>query len=90
MDSIFTQIQNNWNLRYTTFVDDLILFSPNFYQCDEKEITFVREANDILLGYYDNKLLYIKIEGASKYFDDELEDMPKSAIIELWLIKPHE
>lgn len=82
MDSIFTQVQDNWNLRYTTFVDDLILFSPDFYQCNEEKITFVREANDVLLGCCDNKLLYIKIEGASKYFNDELEDMPKSAIID--------
>lgn len=81
MNNIFNQIKNNWELRYSTYIDDLILFDPNYYTYKTEEKVFKRESNDFLVGYDNEKIIYIKIENASKYFNKDLEELSKDDII---------
>ncbi len=79
METFFRQINHNWELRYNTFVDELILFDPQYNSVIDKR--FKQESNDIVVGYFGNIVIYVKIEGAIKYFGEELEEMSKNDII---------
>lgn len=79
METFLKQIDHNWELRYNTFVDELILFDPRYNNVTNKY--FKQESNDITVGYFSDNVIYVKIEGAIKYFGEELEEMSKNDII---------
>ena len=81
METIFSVIRYNWEMRYDAYIDDLILFSPRFGRSVDSERSFKREFNDMVVGLMDSRIEYLKIENASRYFDGEIGDLSKKDII---------
>lgn len=81
MEDILKFLNSNWEMRYTTYVDDLYLFAPNYYAHSRERIDFNRDGNDIVIGFCNNEGIYLKIENASKHLGDGMEKKTKAEII---------
>lgn len=78
MEDILKYIKPNWNIRYSEYVDDLILFSDNV---NRPNIKYKNLTNDTIVGFLDDLPVYLKIENASRYFNDCIELMQISEVI---------